>query len=77
MSDFSVCYTIESIRYVDDTNKNTPRSAFVYVHQDDDVEETITNILEKMGGGKVEYFRYHSLSSQKFCFPESNVRGGF
>lgn len=77
MSDYSVCYVVDSIRYMDDTNKNTPRSAFVYVHQDDDVEETITNILEKMGGDKVEFFRYHALSAQKFYFPKSNVGGGF
>lgn len=77
MSDYSVCYTVDSIRYVDDENKNTPRSAFVYVHQDDDVEETITNILEKMGGGQVEYFRYVSVSAHKFYFPKSNVGGDF
>ena len=73
--DYSTCYIVDNIIFAHHHN-NTPFGAYVYVHQDDDVEETILNAIEKMGNGRVKYFNYVPLGQRKPWVHSTINKGG-
>jgi len=69
----SNCYIVDNITFKKQ-NISQPISAYIYVAKGENVEESISTQCEKMGGSKIKFFTYTSISDRNLFFKADTIK---